>query len=256
MERINRFKMGFIISLAIHLLMAGLLAYAGVGSDNKASANVIGVEILNGENSHPSVSAVKSSASNSASKTTSAQNKFQIVQEKDSIVDETLQDKKKETPKEQEIQEKDAFVADSNDSGESVDNNSENETAVSDKGSEKGSEGLANAENDISRKGVPGNGSNAKGDSVDRSVGPSGSGSGRYDKAIVKKGIQGSVTIRALLGVNGTIQSAVIVTSSGYSAIDNMGMRDIYKRSYTPRRDKNGKPVACYITQTFSYLLK
>lgn len=92
-------------------------------------------------------------------------------------------------------------------------------------------------------------------DHPDYSRGPTGSGRGNYDKAAIRRSIQGSVTIRALLAANGTIQSAAVASSSGYGAIDSMGLRDIYNARYTPRLDKNGKPTACYITKTFTYKL-
>lgn len=91
---------------------------------------------------------------------------------------------------------------------------------------------------------------------TDYSKGPSGQGRGNYDPVAVRRSIQGSVTIRALLGANGAIQSASVAASSGNATIDSMGMRDIYNASYTPRLGKDGKPTACYITRTFTYTLR
>lgn len=90
----------------------------------------------------------------------------------------------------------------------------------------------------------------------DNSAGASGSGSAHYDEDAVERGIQGSVTVRGLLGADGSIQSASVIESSGNSTIDNMGIRDMYAGSYSPARNKEGKPIASYVRRTFTYKLR
>lgn len=105
-----------------------------------------------------------------------------------------------------------------------------------------------------SSSGGTGSGGGGSGD-VDNSAGASGNNSGHYDEAAVEREIEGTVTVRGLLNADGSVSNVSVVASSGNSTIDGMGVRDMYGGSYRPARGKNGKPIASYITKSFTYRL-
>lgn len=93
-------------------------------------------------------------------------------------------------------------------------------------------------------------------DNSDDSAAASGGGRGYYDSKAIRQEIQGTVTVRAILTAAGVVQGATVISSSGNSTIDSMGIRDMYAGDYTPRKGKDGRYAASYIIRTFTYTLR
>lgn len=92
--------------------------------------------------------------------------------------------------------------------------------------------------------------------SQDASRAATGGGEGHYDRNALRQEIQGTVTVRGLLTARGNIENVIVVSSSGNSTIDSMGIRDMYAGHYTPYRNKEGKYAASYVQRTFTYTLR
>ena len=78
----------------------------------------------------------------------------------------------------------------------------------------------------------------------------SGSGSGVGDSD------DNDDNVRFLIGKDGSIESAEIISSSGSSALDEAALNTAYKWQFLPAKNTNGQDVRCYATQQFTFQLK
>ena len=68
--------------------------------------------------------------------------------------------------------------------------------------------------------------------------------------------IEGVSIVRFLIGKDGSIESAEIISSSGSSALDEAALNTAYKWQFLPAKNTNGQDVRCYATQQFTFQLK
>ena len=68
--------------------------------------------------------------------------------------------------------------------------------------------------------------------------------------------IEGVSIVRFLIGKDGSIESAEIISSSGSSALDEAALNTAYKWQFLPAKNTNGQDVKCYATQPFTFQLK
>lgn len=68
--------------------------------------------------------------------------------------------------------------------------------------------------------------------------------------------IEGVSIVRFLIGKDGSIESAEIISSSGSSALDEAALNTAYKWQFLPAKNTNGQDVRCYATQPFTFQLK
>lgn len=75
-----------------------------------------------------------------------------------------------------------------------------------------------------------------------------------YPSALQNHGIQGSVRVRMIVGKDGTVESASVISGSGYSQMDQAALDAAYGYQFEPAY-KEGYPVRCYATKTFTFRL-
>ncbi len=233
MNKKKRFGIGFVGSGVFHLLAAVLLALLGLLVVPQPKDNVIEIEMVE--------IAGGSSGGGGAPIVVPHQSPPVPKMEKDAI-----------TEKKQNAPEQPQQPAPNQDSNVNQDTPQQGQG----EGGSGTSEGTGTGDNTGGSGTGTGTGDGDGSGDYDNSAAASGSGKGHYDQAAVRQGYQGSVTIRGLLGPDGRIQDATVVTSSGNSTIDNMGIRDMMAGSYTPARNKEGQPIAAYVRRTFTYKLR
>ena len=75
-----------------------------------------------------------------------------------------------------------------------------------------------------------------------------------YPSALQNHGIQGSVRVRMIVGKDGTVESASVISGSGYGQMDQAALDAAYGYQFEPAY-KEGYPVRCYATKTFTFRL-
>lgn len=65
--------------------------------------------------------------------------------------------------------------------------------------------------------------------------------------------IQGTTTIRFLIGKDGIPESVDIISSSGNTALDQSALKAAKSWRFTPAKKSDGQPVRCYATQEFTF---
>ena len=75
-----------------------------------------------------------------------------------------------------------------------------------------------------------------------------------YPDALRNHGIQGSVRVRMIVGKDGTVESASVISGSGYGQMDQAALDAAYGYQFEPAY-KEGYPVRCYATKTFTFRL-
>lgn len=70
-----------------------------------------------------------------------------------------------------------------------------------------------------------------------------------YPPALRDAGIEGRVVLRGIIGVDGRVESASVVRSSGNSTLDNNALNAFYKWKFNPARNDANQKVRCYFTQ-------
>lgn len=75
-----------------------------------------------------------------------------------------------------------------------------------------------------------------------------------YPDALRNHGIQGSVRVRMIVGKDGSVESATVVSSSGYGPMDQAALDAAYGYAFELAY-KEGYPVRCYATKTFTFRL-
>lgn len=77
-----------------------------------------------------------------------------------------------------------------------------------------------------------------------------------YPQALRDAGIGGRVVVRGVVGVDGRVESAVVVRSSGNSTLDNNALSAFYKWRFSPAKNDVGQKVRCYFVQGFPFVIE
>ena len=75
-----------------------------------------------------------------------------------------------------------------------------------------------------------------------------------YPREAVKKGIEGSVRVKFLIGKNGSVSNSVVLATSGYSILDSAAKDFVYTLKYSPA-EKDGMPHSTWMSMLFRYTL-
>lgn len=77
-----------------------------------------------------------------------------------------------------------------------------------------------------------------------------------YPQALRDAGIGGRVVVRGVVGIDGRVESAVVVRSSGNSTLDNNALRAFYKWRFSAAKNDAGQKVRCYFVQGFPFVIE
>ena len=77
-----------------------------------------------------------------------------------------------------------------------------------------------------------------------------------YPQALRDEGIGGRVVVRGVIGIDGRVESAEVVRSSGNSTLDNNALSAFYKWRFSPAKNDAGQKVRCYFVQGFPFVIE
>ena len=77
-----------------------------------------------------------------------------------------------------------------------------------------------------------------------------------YPQALRDAGIGGRVVVRGVVGIDGRVESAVVVRSSGNSTLDNNALSAFYKWRCSAAKNDAGQKVRCYFVQGFPFVIE
>ena len=77
-----------------------------------------------------------------------------------------------------------------------------------------------------------------------------------YQQALRDAGIGGRVVVRGVIGIDGRVESAEVVRSSGNSTLDNNALSAFYKWRFSPAKNDAGQKVRCYFVQGFPFVIE
>ena len=77
-----------------------------------------------------------------------------------------------------------------------------------------------------------------------------------YPPALRDAGIGGRVVVRGVVGIDGRVESAEVVRSSGNSTLDNNALSAFYKWRFSPAKNDAGQKVRCYFVQGFPFVIE
>lgn len=77
-----------------------------------------------------------------------------------------------------------------------------------------------------------------------------------YPQALRDAGIGGRVVVRGVIGIDGCVESAVVVRSSGNSTLDNNAISAFYKWRFSAAKNDAGQKVRCYFVQGFPFVIE
>lgn len=77
-----------------------------------------------------------------------------------------------------------------------------------------------------------------------------------YPQALRDSGIGGRVVVRGVVGIDGRVESAVVVRSSGNSNLDNNALSAFYKWRFSAAKNDAGQKVRCYFVQGFPFVIE
>ena len=77
-----------------------------------------------------------------------------------------------------------------------------------------------------------------------------------YPQALRDAGIGGGVVVRGGVGIDGRVESAVVVRSSGNSTLDNNALSAFYKWRFSAAKNDAGQKVRCYFVQGFPFVIE
>ncbi len=77
-----------------------------------------------------------------------------------------------------------------------------------------------------------------------------------YPYSAQRKGIEGTVVIRFLLGKDGSVDDVDVAESSGNDALDRAALEAAEGFGFSPGLDSYGRPVRCYAYQPFTFRLE
>ena len=77
-----------------------------------------------------------------------------------------------------------------------------------------------------------------------------------YPQALRDAGIGGRVVVRGVVGIDGRVESAEVVRSSGNSTLDNNALSAFYKWRFNAAKNDAGQKVRCYFVQGFPFVIE
>ena len=77
-----------------------------------------------------------------------------------------------------------------------------------------------------------------------------------YPQALRDAGIGGRVVVRGVIGIDGRVESAEVVRSSGNSTLDNNALSAFYKWRFSHAKNDAGQKVRCYFVQGFPFVIE
>lgn len=77
-----------------------------------------------------------------------------------------------------------------------------------------------------------------------------------YPQALRDAGIGGRVAVRGIIGIDGRVESAEVVRSSGNSTLDNNALSAFYKWRFSAAKNDAGQKVRCYFVQGFPFIIE
>lgn len=77
-----------------------------------------------------------------------------------------------------------------------------------------------------------------------------------YPASARNSGATGVVTVRILVGADGSVEDVTVVASSGNGAMDNSVVTAVNKWSFSPAKDKYGQNARCRVTRAVSFNLR
>lgn len=77
-----------------------------------------------------------------------------------------------------------------------------------------------------------------------------------YPQALRDAGIGGRVVVRGVVGIDGRVESAEVVRSSGNSTLDNNAISAFYKWRFSAAKNDAGQKVRCYFVQGFPFVIE
>lgn len=77
-----------------------------------------------------------------------------------------------------------------------------------------------------------------------------------YPQALRDAGIGGRVVVRGVIGIDGRVESAEVVRSSGNSTLDNNALSAFYKWRFSAAKNDAGQKVRCYFVQGFPFIIE
>lgn len=77
-----------------------------------------------------------------------------------------------------------------------------------------------------------------------------------YPQALRDAGIGGRVVVRGVIGIDGRVESAVVVRSSGNSTLDNNALSAFYKWRFSAAKNDAGQKIRCYFVQGFPFVIE
>lgn len=77
-----------------------------------------------------------------------------------------------------------------------------------------------------------------------------------YPASARNSGATGVVTVRILVGADGSVEDVTVVGSSGNSAMDSSVVTAVNKWRFSPAKDKYGQNARCRVTRDVSFNLK
>lgn len=75
-----------------------------------------------------------------------------------------------------------------------------------------------------------------------------------YPEALRRRGIEGEVQVQMVVGKDGSVESATVISSSGYGLMDKAAVNAAYGYTFSPAY-KEEIPVRCYAVRTFRFRL-
>lgn len=77
-----------------------------------------------------------------------------------------------------------------------------------------------------------------------------------YPQELRDAGIGGRVVVRGVVGIDGRVESAVVVRYSGNSTLDNNALSTFYKWRFSAAKNDAGQKVRCYFVQGFPFVIE
>lgn len=77
-----------------------------------------------------------------------------------------------------------------------------------------------------------------------------------YPQALRDAGIGGRVVVRGVIGIDGRVESAEVVRSSGNSTLDNNALSAFYKWRFSAAKNDAGQKVRCNFVQGFPFVIE
>lgn len=77
-----------------------------------------------------------------------------------------------------------------------------------------------------------------------------------YPVAQKQAGVEGLTILQLIIAINGSVESATVIQSSGNNALDNAAQQAALKWKFIPAKGSNGEKVRCYYNLPMRFSLK